>query len=398
QVEAVDPLFLLPGARYYVPEEDGGAQLIEDTTLPVRFAHDPETGEKRLTLIEDKSGLKQDDPETVISTIQVRIGRLPVGFAEYKGKDKEDRHRRFDIRKTRRGMSFVRSGRELQTLDAFPRSPHDIASGLGNWPLLQTYAYHWGVEVRFEPDLDEVFGITNDKQGVRPIEDFWRVLVQKEIDKAVNREQRTQEKSRKRTSAQDATPPDSEEPTDAEQAADSADVALGKRPRVPKRHLPRARENEKQQAQERAARENTSVEEAKEALEREARRRRSRITFHDQEHGPFYEPDWNGSQLVVKINRKHPFYEVFYADLLKLPGGKRAKAALDLILLALARTELTVEEDDMELWFSTQRKFLWTPFLDTSLRSLAQRLDSGEDEEIDVFDDILETDDTPSER
>ena len=84
-------------------------------------------------------------------------------------------------------MSFVRSGRELQTVDAFPRSPHDVASGLGNWPLLQTYAYHWGIEVRFQPDLDEAFGITNDKQGVRPIEDFWRALVLKEIDKAVHR-------------------------------------------------------------------------------------------------------------------------------------------------------------------------------------------------------------------
>ena len=82
-------------------------------------------------------------------------------------------------------MSFVRSGRELQTVDVFPRSPHDVASGLGDWPLLQAYAYHWGVEVRFRPDLDEAFGITNDKQGVRPIEDFWRVLVQNEIDQAV---------------------------------------------------------------------------------------------------------------------------------------------------------------------------------------------------------------------
>ena len=186
RVEAVDPLFLMPGARYYVPPEDGGSQLIEDTTLPVRFARDPETGEKRLTLIENTAELAQDDPGTVISTIQVRIGRFPLGFAEFKAKGKEDRHRRFDIRKTRRGMSFVRSGRELQTVDAFPRSPHDVASGLGNWPLLQTYAYHWGIEVRFQPDLDEAFGITNDKQGVRPIEDFWRALVLKEIDRAVH--------------------------------------------------------------------------------------------------------------------------------------------------------------------------------------------------------------------
>ena len=250
--------------------------------------------------------------------------------------------------------------------------------------------------MRFQPDLDEAFGITNDKQGVRPIEDFWRVLVLKEIDKAVQREQRHQEKARKRKAADDATPGGGQSPTPAEQAADAADVALGKRPRVPERHIPEARDTAEQEAQQRAAREGTSVDEARAALEREARRRRSRVSYHDQEHGPFYEPTWRGSQLEVNINRRHPFYEVFYADLLSLPGGARAKAALDLVLLALARTEMTVEEADMELWFSAQRKHLWSPFLDTALRSLAQRLDSGDENEI--IDDIFGTEDVPPVR
>jgi hypothetical protein len=396
RVEAVDPLFLMPGARYYVPPGDGGSQLIEDTTLPVRFAYDPETGERRLTLIENTADLAPDDRGSVISTIQVRIGRFPSGFAEFKAKGKEDRHRRFDIRKTRRGMSFVRSGRELQTVDAFPRSPHDVASGLGNWPLLQGYAYHWGIEVRFQPDLDEVFGITNDKQGVRPIEDFWRALVLKDIDKAVQREQRHQYKTRKRRASDDVTPGESQSPTPAEQAADAADVALGKRPQVPGRHMPEARDTAEQEARQQATREGVSVEEAREALERETRRRRSRVSYHDQEHGPFYEPAWRGSQLEVKVNRRHPFYEVFYADLLLLPGGARAKAALDLVLLALARTEMTVEDADMELWLSTQRKHMWSPFLDTALRALAQRLDNGDEDEI--IDDIFGTEDVPPDR
>jgi Histidine kinase-, DNA gyrase B-, and HSP90-like ATPase len=398
KVEAVDPLFVLPGARLYVPPENGGSQLIEDMTLPVRFAHDPETGEKRLTLVENSSELASEEPGSVVSTIQVRIARFPVGFAVFlKGKgDKEDHHRRFDIRKTRRGMSFVRSGRELQTVDVFPRSPHDVASGLGDWPLLQGYAYHWGVEVRFRPDLDEVFGITNDKQGVRPIEDFWRVLVQKDIDQAVRREQRNQETHRKRKTAEDATPDDDGTPTQAEQAAQAADVALGDRPRIPERHIPQARDAAEHEAEQRAKREGTNIKEAREALEKETRRRRHRVTYFDQDHGPFYEPAWRGSQLEIKVNRRHPFYEVFYADLLRLPGGARAKAALDLVLLTLARTEMTVEEDDMELWFSAQRKHLWSPFLDTALRSLVQRLDSGDEDEI--IDDIFGTEDVPPVR
>lgn len=61
-------------------------------------------------------------------------------------------------------MTFVCAGREIETVDGFPRSKRDIASGLGSWPLLQSYAYHWGIEVKFDPVLDEVFGITNEKQ------------------------------------------------------------------------------------------------------------------------------------------------------------------------------------------------------------------------------------------
>ena len=388
RVEAVDPLFLLPGARLYVRPEDGGSQLIDDRTLPVKFASDTDTGEKRLILIEGHAGLADEDPETVVSTIQVRIARFPVGFAEFARGAKEDRHRRFDIRKTRRGMSFVRSGRELQTVDAFPRSPHDVASGLGEWPLLQAYAYHWGVEVRFRPDLDEAFGITNDKQGVRPIEDFWRVLAQKEFDQALRRENATQERARKKQKAEDAVPGPGGGPTEAEQAAEAADVALGKRPRIPARHTQGVRDAEEQEAKERAEREGTSLADARAAVEQEARRRRHVVTYHDQEHGPFYEPVWRGSQIEVKVNRKHPFYQYLYADLLQLPGGRRAKESLDLMLLALARTELTVEEADMELWLSTQRRHTWSPFLDTALRSLSQRLDSGEEDE-GIDEDIL---------
>lgn len=396
KVAAVDPLFLLPGARLYVSPEDGGSQLIDDRTLPVKFAIDLETGEKRLTMVEGQSDLADDDPEAVISTIQVRIARFPVGFAEFlksKG-EKRDRHKRFDIRKTRRGMSFVRSGRELQTVDAFPRSPHDVSIGLGNWPLLQGYAYHWGVEVRFRPDLDEAFGITNDKQGVRPVEDFWRVLAQNGFDQALNRENQIQTKARERKKAEDVTPEPGGGPTQAEQAAEAADVALGKRPRVPERHLPDARDTAEEEAAQRAEREGTSVEEARDALEKETRRRRHVVTYQDQEHGPFYEPVWRGSQVEVRVNRRHPFFEFLYADLLGLPGGRRAKEALDLVLLALGRTELTVEDEDMELWLSTQRKHSWSPFLDTALRSLAQRLDSGEEEE-GIDEDILGSDDIP---
>lgn len=397
-VEAADPLFLMPGARLYLAPEDGGAILVEDLTIPVRFAADPGTGEWHLTRLTDRSQIDENEAGAVVGTIQVRIGRLPYGFAlgnKKRGESTTDAHRRFDIRKSHRGMSFVRAGRELQTVDVFPRSAQDVASGLGEWPLLQGYAYHWGVEARFGPELDDVFGITNDKQGVRPIEDFWRVLTQEHVDDLIGREQQWQRKTREKQENEDATPKDSGAPTEAEQAAEAADVALGKRPRVPERHLPAARDAAERVAEHRARQSGTPVDEVRRALDRETKRRRNRVVFVDQEHAPFYEPSWNGTQIQVTVNRRHPFFEVFYADLLKGATGKRARAALDLLLIALARMELTVENEDMELWFSAQRRHTWSPFLDTALRDLARRLSSGEEPD-DAVDDLGGEDERPS--
>lgn len=177
-VDAVDPLFLNPKARLYLPEEKGGASNV---------LGGPQTIEK----ITDPTSIDRKDPNLMaVGPVTIRVSRLPYGFA-LGGRSKEipeDARQRFEIRQSRRGMSFVRAGREIETLDAFPKGARDIASGLGEWPLLQGYAYHWGIEVQFGPEFDDVFGITNDKQRVRPIDDFWRMLSTEGIDAVLMRE------------------------------------------------------------------------------------------------------------------------------------------------------------------------------------------------------------------
>ena len=104
-----------------------------------------------------------------VGTITVRIARFPYGFVLGEKQFREtDGGKRFEIRQSRRGMCFVRAGREIETFDAYPRTRHDKESGLGDWPHISGYAYHFGVEIRFDPDLDEVFNVGNDKQTIRP--------------------------------------------------------------------------------------------------------------------------------------------------------------------------------------------------------------------------------------
>jgi hypothetical protein len=99
---------------------------------------------------------------------------------------------------SRRGVEFVRAGREIDTLDALPSSTWDRAAGLSSWPLRQRYAYHWGNEVDFTPASDEGFGMSNDRQRVWPIEAFCHLLVAKGMDVAARAENRSHEQHRLR--------------------------------------------------------------------------------------------------------------------------------------------------------------------------------------------------------
>jgi hypothetical protein len=355
---------------------------MEERFIPVVFFRDPETGERKLRRVVGEQELRTPDPGPSYGTIQVRIARFPVGFVEDKGRRRaeSDANRRFEIRKSRRGMSFVRAGRELQTVDAFPRSKHDIASGLGRWPLLQGYAYHWGIEVRFKPDLDDVFGITNDKQGVRPIEDFWRVLAEAEIDLALHRENRWQSEQRKKP----PVPQPPETTSRAERSAQAADVATGIVLRIPDHRLPQAIERFESRAQERVGTMAGSLAEARAALELESKRRPYRLEYVPERHGPIYEPLWVGPQMVVRVNTDHPLYQVLYGDLLRMSGAARAKEAVDLILICLAKAELTAEDEEMGLWYATQRTQRWSPFLETAIKSLAQQFENtAEDQDVE---------------
>lgn len=391
RVEPVDPLFLTPGARYFLAEEDGGARMSADWNIPVKWARD-DNGVLQLTKVEDVSELDPGDANLeAAGAIYVRVSRFPYGFAEHAtGKAETPAHRRFEIRKTRRGMSFVRAGREIETVDVFPKSMRDQAKGLGDWPLLQSYAYHWGVEVRFDPTLDEIFGITNDKQTVRPIEDLWRLFASEDIDDQLGREQTFQRKMRRdeRQRQQGGGAEKSPEPTVAETAAAKADTITGQKPRVADRAKAKAREAFEAESTRRSKVDDTSIEQARKAVEDENKRRPYVVDFFDEPRGPFYRPDWaHGGQIAVQINRQHPFFQTLYGPLLALPHGSQAKQALDVLLIALARAELAIEDDTCAAWYETQRERAWSPFLADAYKMLQQSTAAVDEETAESGDE-----------
>jgi histidine kinase/DNA gyrase B/HSP90-like ATPase len=393
EVEPVDPLFLDPNSRYYLSPDKGGAIEEENHAFAVKLIRDeatealhlqklPTTAE--IDKIRKGDGIADGLEVLAVGVIHLKVANFPLGLvvgrmgeARIEGIDQLAK-KRFEIRQARRGMSFVRAGREIETVDAFPRSAKDIASGLGDWPHLQSYAYHWGVEVKFGPELDDVFGITNDKQRVRPIEDFWKLLAEEEIDGLLHRLNTQQAKWRK--AARDAAkiPVATPEASPAEVAAQVVDTVVGQQTPVPEHERGPAQETFQEATQNRAKITGESLDEAAKVVEADSKRRRFRIDFFDETNGPFYKPEWeSGTRIVIWINRKHAFYETLYlADKTKL-----AKQGLDLFLIALGKGELTAKDPIAKIWYQQQREKVWSEFLAISMQALASNFQGEEEEE-----------------
>jgi hypothetical protein len=389
KVDKVDPLFLDPTARLYVKPEDGGAEIRCDRSIPVKYTFDKGTGIPKLQKIEESEEIKKDDTSVIaFGAIGIRISRFPIGFVEFPKRGQKvdtDGNRRAEIRKTRAGMSFVRAGREIETVVTFPKLARDQSNGMGTWPLLQGYAYHLGIEVKFSPELDEVFGITNDKQSVRPIEDFWRLMAKEEIDRLVREEYRWQPKERLRLrQADEAMKAErSSEPTPAEKAAATADAIQGKVPKIPEFEKPAVRAEFEAEVNRQVGATSKSKAEAEAALQAEAKRRPYVIDFFDDPAAPFYVPEWTPSgQVLVKINRKHEFFESLYLE--AMARGPKVKHGIDVLLLTLGKAEVTNDNEDTKDWYRAQRESVWSPFLKTSLRTLSRSLA----DDLEVADDL----------
>jgi hypothetical protein len=392
-VEPVDPLFLDPNARYYVPPDQGGAIDVESRPFAVKLIKDEATEAlhlQKLATTDEIDKIRRGDGKAdgqevlAVGVMHLKVANFPLGLvfgtrgaANIPPRD-EFAKKRFEIRQSRRGMSFVRAGREIETVDAFPRSSKEIGSGLGKWPHLESYAYHWGVEVKFGPELDDVFGITNDKQRVRPIEDFWKLLADEGVDALLQRLNTQQTKWRQAAALAAKTPTATPEPSPAEVAAQVVDTVVGQQTPVPGHQREPAQATFQKAVQNRANITGESLDQAAKVVETDGQRRPFRIDFFDETNGPFYKPEWDsGTRIVIWVNRKHAFYDTLYLA----SKSKLAKEGLDLFLIALGKGELTADDPIAKLWYEHQREKVWSDFLAISMKALASSFQGQEEEE-----------------
>jgi len=233
------------------------------------------------------------------STVKVVFTELPIGlWHSLSNAEKNDR----GIAKNA-GVSIVRAGREIDRGWFFMGQKRK-----------ENYDDWWRCEVRFQPDLDELFGVTHTKQEIRPTEHLLGILVpdMEKIARDLNAKARRGFLEVKGDAAS----------RESERLAEAHDSRLD----PPRRTT-------------------SLVQKGKRELRLGLRGRvgglEYRLRFERLEDGCLYDPVLEGTRVTVRVNEAHPLvHSLFHSN----PSGtqhiEKARRNLELLLLAAARSEL----------------------------------------------------------
>ncbi len=120
-VEPVDPLFLTPGARYYLPK--GGAIEVYNQMIPVRYYQDE--GKRAVFICRTSKRpanlIPENEKTLAVGAIEVRIVRFPPGFLGVQ-------ERQGGVRRKPAGSRYVRRGAGCPSFGTTARSKRSTCS------------------------------------------------------------------------------------------------------------------------------------------------------------------------------------------------------------------------------------------------------------------------------
>lgn len=326
RTEPVDPLFLMEHARFY-DETPVRAERIETRTFEVETARGT-TGK-----------------------VTVRASLLPPNFqlvdpTTYRyGPDnpRATPNNRHKIMRAYNGLQIMRERRQIDTIQP-------------QWTKYQTYDVNIKIEIDFDPELDEFFGITTSKQQIVIADEMWDMLqsngknngalvdlvrdmrgrfkaLQSELD-AKYRNEETKDENTVRPSV--AAMQDTEkfkgtvtEPSTAQR--EEADKNIEEAATVVAQVTGEKKEDVVQRLKEKTS------------------QQRFEVTFESNREGPFYRPERLGEQKRVIINSDHPFYSKVYA------AAPEVSAALEVLLFVFGERELEVK-GEAEMFYRAERQ------------------------------------------
>ena len=269
--EAIDPLFLR--TRETQKATEYGGQLLYETTAGA-----------------------------ITSSIAVRFAELPI---ESWANVPNDQKRRMGITKGA-GVSILRGTRE-------------IAFG---WHLMgdkrkENYDDWWRAEVTFEPALDELFGVTHTKQGIRPTSELRRMI-----------------------------------------EGDLSSIARGLNARVRRRFGELRQVPGYSEASQKAASLEPGLQPIRRKMLTNSRkqggRHRYKLEVRPLESEAFYSVELRNGSLSVVLNQNHTFYTELFSRAKEVdPRG--VGISLEMLMLALARAEIETRSVRSREWQAIQR-------------------------------------------
>ena len=308
EVQAIDPLYLHPSSLH-----NGATQFAEDVVYEI--AADPENPSR-------------------IGIVTVRFSELPV--AEW-SKFGNDEKRARGITKGA-GVSIVRAGREV-----------DYGWFFLGGKRRENYDDWWRCEIKFDPVLDEAFGITHTKQQIRPRPHLIDTLSTdiEAVARALNNRARKAHLNAKLAGRF----------TKSEIRASVTDCML-----TPLPSIPRQRDLKVLDSLERNVRRNTNTD-------------RSTGSSTEYQIVPtaltetaFFNYARGTGKLILALNLDHPFYKLVYGPLLEResPSDEIVRSQIELLLLAAVRSEALLEDAE-SLKVAEQLRTGWSDTLATFL-------------------------------
>lgn len=333
-VQAVDPLFLMEHGRFY-NETPVVAQKVETKSFEVLLS----------------SGKK--------GTVSIRASHLPASFqledpTQY-GRRGAKNNKRLAIMKEYNGLLICREWRHIDTVQ--PR-----------WTKFQNYDANVKIEINFDPDLDEYFGLTTSKQQIVIDDEMWEKLQHAGKEGgaliALVRDLRNRfEESQIELFAGAENRETVDLPRPSAEAMEKTEKFKDRVVEPTREEVEEAVRNLENAADEIAILTKKTKEEAVKELKEITAVRHWEIEFSAVPEGPFYRAFRLGEQKRVILNTDHPFYLKMY-----LNSGPDVRAALEVLLFVLAERELEAKGDATTFYKAERQK--WSERLRHALENL----------------------------
>jgi hypothetical protein len=323
EVQAVDPLFLMEHGRFY-SETSVRAERVDTRTFE----------------IETPSGKK--------GKVSIRASLLPPNFQSADPNELvEDRrgakiNKRWETMKDFNGLLICRQGRQIDCI-----SP--------TWTKFQVYDANIKIEIDFDPELDEFFGITTAKQQIVIAEEMWERLKQSgkscgDLILLIRSMRQRREELRAELKAKAENRETEETPRRSVTAMEETEKFKGPVPEPTPTQKAEGEKNLHEAAKKRAEATGESHEKALEQIVEKTLGRRWEIDFATIPEGPFYRPMRLGDQKRLILNTEHPFYTKVY----NAATSPDARAAMEVLLFVFAERELETK-GEVETFYRSER-------------------------------------------